>query len=439
MDETSDLDLKFEHLVGVQGGALLRLSGKGGHAVVRKLQDLIQPLLANGKKIFLFDCAALEFFNSLAFGYLTNLSDTLREAGGMVALCRVPMKVQVAFEYMGLKEFFVFFKDESEAVRSFQKRAAPKDPILPKSRSPLEPAVPGKDTESGPSSVSFALPAWLEDVDKPGPPPLDHLRWSALLQTVLRRLGPKALAGIPRRSNVPPDSPPSLVARAILRGLQSPDELLGLFDEKTLGMISRVFGLPDAGPKEELSQALIAFVDRTNTVSLATFIEASPQEAAPPSEAAATAVPAQASPEPSREITIEAVSRAIERCPFPKLVKTERAGRDLLFKVLAKTFGRAHVTANRAVGRSLSLKADLDVLERFGILVRVGRSVLGKKLSDLKNVETLLGKVVLLAGTYGRGNLLVLLLGEIPKNQIPAFGELKAWIESVGGRTVQRS
>lgn len=90
MDETSNLDLKFEHLVGVPGGALLRLSGKGGHAVVRKLQDIIQPLLANGKKIFLFDCAALEFFNSLAFGYLTNLSDTLREAGGMVALCRCP-------------------------------------------------------------------------------------------------------------------------------------------------------------------------------------------------------------------------------------------------------------------------------------------------------------------------------------------------------------
>ena len=432
MDETNNLDVKFEHLVGVPGGALLRLSGKGGNAVVRKLQDIIQPLLANGKKIFLIDCAALEFFNSLAFGYLTNLSDTLREAGGMVALCRVPMKVQVAFEYMGLKDFFVFFKDESEAARSFQKSSAPKDPILPESRSPRERAVPESEAESPPASVSFALPAWLEDVDKPGPPPLDHLRWSALLQTVLRRLGSQALAGIPRRAIVPPDSPPSLVARAILRGLQSPDELLGLFDEKTLGMISRLFGLPDAGAKEELSQALIAFVNRTNTVSLAQFKEESPQEAA------VTPEPAQASPEPAPEITGEALSRAIERCPFPKLVQTERAGRDLLFKYLAKTFGRDQISANRVVGRSLPLKADLDVLERFGILVRVGKSILGKKTSDLKNVETLLGKVVLLAGTYGRGNLLVLLLGEIPKANIPALAELRAWMENVGGRIILR-
>jgi anti-anti-sigma factor len=432
VDETSNLDLKFEHLVGVPGGALLRLSGKGGHAVVRKLQDIIQPLLANGKKIFLFDCAALEFFNSLAFGYLTNLSDTLREAGGMVALCRVPMKVLVAFEYMGLKDFFTFFKDESEAARAFQKSSAPKDPILPKSRSPRERAVPESEAKSPSASVSFALPAWLEDVDKPGPPPLDHLRWSALLQTVLRRLGSQALAGIPRRAIVPPDSPPSLVARAILRGLESPEELLGLFDEKTLGMISRLFGLPDAGAKEELSQALIAFVNKTNTVSLAQFMEESSQEAA------VTAEPAQASPEPSPEITSEALSRAIERCPFPKLVKTERAGRDLLFKYLAKTFGRDQISANRVVGRSLTLKVDLDVIERFGILVRVATSILGKKTSDLKNIETLLGKAVLLAGTYGRGNLLIVLLGEIPKTNIPALVELRAWMESVGGQIILR-
>ena len=66
------------------------------------------------------------------------------------------------------------------------------------------------------------------------------------------------------------------------------------------------------------------------------------------------------------------------------------------------------------------------------------RTAFGKKPSDLKNVENLLGKVVLLAGSYGRGNLFIILLGEIPKNQGSAFGELRAWMESVGGRTIQR-
>lgn len=151
-----------------------------------------------------------------------------------------------------------------------------------------------------------------------------------------------------------------------------------------------------------------------------------------------TAEAAQASPEPSPGITSEALSRAIERCPLPKLLKTERAGRDPLFKYLAKTFGRDRISASRVVGRSLAPKVDLDVMRRFGILVRAGKSVLGKKTSDLKNVEALLGKVVLLAEVYGRGNLLVLLLGELPKNNIPVLVELRAWIDSVGGQIIRK-
>jgi anti-anti-sigma factor len=432
VDETRNLGLRPEPLSGFPGGVLLRLSGKGGNAIIRELQETLQPLLAKGTKYFLFDCKGLEFFNSAAFGYLTNLSDSLQAAGGRVALCRVPMNVQVAFDYMGLKDFFVFFQDESEAARFFREGRASKGAIPPSSQGLLESPVPGTETESPPSTVGYALPAWLEDVDKPSPPPLDHLRWSALLQTVLRRLGPQALAGIPRRANVPPDSPPSLVARAILRGLRSPEELLGLFDENTLGVISRLFVLPDVGPREELSQALIAFVHRTNTASLANFMEERSQETVPAPEPVAT------SPEPSVEMTSDTLSRAIERCPFPKLVKSERTARDLLFKHLAKTFGRAQVTANRVVGRHLTLRVDLDVMGRFGILVRVGKSVLGKKASDLKSIENLLGKLMLLAGTYGRGNLLVLLLGEIPKNQISALGELKTWMESAGGVILRR-
>jgi anti-anti-sigma factor len=432
MDETNQLDLESEPLPGVPGGALLRLSGKGGKGAVRKLQDAVQRLLAKGTKILLFDCGGLEYFDSTAFGYLTNLSDSLRQAGGSVALCRVPMKVQLTFDYMGLKGFFEFFRDESEAARALRTHAGNKDFIQTEVQDPRAGAAIGNEPKYPPASVSVALPSWLEDVDKPTPPPLDHLRWSALLQTVLRVLGPQALAGIPRRANVTPDSPPGLVARAILRGLQSPEELLGHFDEKALAMICRLFGLPDHGPKEELSQALISLVHRTNTVSLATVGEGGPPEVATTSDAA------PASPEHTGEMTSDTLFRAIERCPFPTLAKSERAGRDHLFKYLAKTFGRAQVRADRTVGRHLLLRADLDVMERYGILVRVGKSVLGKKSSDLKNVETLIGKVALLAGTYGRGNLLVLFLGEIPKSQVAAFGEFRAWIESVGGRILRR-
>jgi len=415
MAEASELDVESELLPGVPLGAVLRLSGKGGPNVVRKLQEALRPLLERGRKYLLFDCARLEFFNSTAFAYLVNLSDLVRKEGGNLGFCRVPLKVQVALHSLGLKEFFDFFSDESEAARSFRNEAAPQD------------AAPPRSVDPPPSPVEFALPAWLDEVDKPGPPPLDHLRWSAVLQTVIRRFGPESLAGIPRRANVPPGGPPSLVARAILRGLQSPEELLGLFEENLLKSICRLYGIPEGGGKKELTAGLISFVQRSNTVSLASFIEEDAPQA-----------PSAASPEPT-EVTNESLLKAIETCPFPKLLKSERAARDVLSKHLARIFGRDNITANRAVGRHLPSRADLDVLERFGILVHLGKSVLGKKPSDMKTMENLLGQVVLLAGAYGRGNLFILVLGEIPKSQLPAWGELRGWMESVGGRYVQRS
>jgi anti-anti-sigma factor len=424
MGEIRSLTLESESLPGVADGALLRLSGMVGQGVVRKLEEAIQPLLAQGAKKLVFDCSRMEFFNSATFGYLINLSDSLREAGGGVALCRVPIKVQLAFDYLGLKDFFKFFPDESKAALSFAEGSLSKAAPLPNPRAALAEAKSDKP----PSSITFALPAWLDEVDKPGPLPLDHLRWSALLQIVLRRLGPESLAGITRRANVPAGAPPSLVARAILRGLQTPEDLLGRFDEPALKSVCRLFGLPDGGGHEDLTRALISFVQQSNTVSLARFMEEGPKDVAmdaPPE-----------SPTGPAEPTHENLLRALGSCPVPRLLKSERSARNLLKKHLATVFGKNRVMTNRAVGRPLATAVEIDVAERFGILVRLGKAFLGKKPKDTKSVLTLLGQVVVLGGNYGRGNLFVVLFGKLPAENAALLGKVKAWIESAGGRHV---
>jgi anti-anti-sigma factor len=422
MGGNRDLDPESKPLPGIADVALIRLSGTAGPGIVRELQEVVQPLLAQGKKKLVFDCSQIEFFNSAAFGYLINLSDSLREAGGAVALCRVPLNVQVAFNYLGLKDFFEYFPDESKAVLSFDKASPSKAAPSPKQRSAREEANP----DQAPPSMSFALPAWLDDVDKPGPPPLDHLRWSALLQIVLRRLGPDSLAGLTRRANVPAGAPPSLVARAILRGLETPEDLLGQFDEEMLRSICRLFGLPDGGAKEALTQALISFVQQSNTESLAGFMEGGPKDAA-------REVPTEA-PKGPTEATPENLLQAIESCPLPKLPKSERSARELLRKHLATVFGKDRVSTNRAVGRHLTTAVEIDVAERFGILVRLGKDVLGKKPKDAKSVLTLLGHVVVLAGIYGKGNLFVVLFGKLPEEKAAALDDVRAWTDGAGGR-----
>jgi anti-anti-sigma factor len=424
MGEIRDLNLESESLPGVADGALLRLSGMVGHGVVRKLEEAIQPLLAQGVKKLVFDCSRIELFNSATFGYLINLSDSLRSAGGGVALCRVPIKVHLAFDYLGLKDFFKFFPDETKAALWFAEASPLKAAPLPNPRAAREGAKPDEPS----SSIKFALPAWLDEVDKPGPLPLDHLRWSALLQIVLRRLGPESLAGITRRANVPAGAGPSLVARAILRGLQTPEELLGRFDEKTMKSVCRLFGLPDEGDHEVLSRDLISFVQRSKTESLARFIEEGPKDAR-------TEVP-PAIPAGPTEPTHENLLRALGSCPVPKLLKSERSARNLLKKHVATVFGKDRVMTNRAVGRPLTTAVEIDVAERFGILVRLGKAFLGKKPKDTKSVQTLLGQVVALAGDYGRGNLFVVLFGRLPEENAAMLGKVRAWIESAGGRLV---
>jgi hypothetical protein len=130
------------------------------------------------------------------------------------------------------------------------------------------------------------------------------------------------------------------------------------------------------------------------------------------------------------------VVKALETCPIAKLLKSESAARDHVRKHLAGVLGAEEVTRNREVGRHVQTKVEIDVSQRFGVLVRTAGALFGKKPDDLKKVFALLGQVVLLAGAYGRGNLFVVLVGEPKKDQALRLGELRGWVDSAGGRVI---
>ena len=177
-----------------------------------------------------------------------------------------------------------------------------------------------------------------------------------------------------------------------------------------------------------MTRALISFVQQSNTECLAKFMEEEPKDVA-------TEAP-PGSPQGPTEPNHENLLQALGSCPVPKLLKSERSARDLLKKHLAKVFGKERVRTNRAVGHHLIAAAEIDVAERFGILVRLGKAFLGKKPKDTQCVLTLLGQVVVLAGIYGRGNLFVVLVGKLPEEKAAALREVREWMDGVGGRQV---
>jgi len=398
MRGAGDLELEAGPLEGVPGAALVRVSGKGGLFAVKRLQEAVQPLLEAGTAKFLFDCARLESLNSTALGYLINLADRAKEAGGALAFCRVPKKVQVAFDLLGLRDFFGFFADEAGAAASLGAGAAP-----PAHRAP----------------VIAALPAWLEEVDRPAAPSLDHPRWAVLAQTAAERIGPAGLAEVCGRLGVPAGGPRARVLREILRRLRSPRELLALFDERTLEGICRLYHIPPGKGKDRLISEIVALVGRSSTETLAGFLKKDAEAA--PVEFVELPV----------EITGDNLLRTLENGPLFGRPKNGRAARDLVSRRLAGVFGRGKVAVDVAVGRRVTAKADLEVAGRFGVVVRLA----GKGTAP-REVPALLGQLVLLGKRYGEGNLFVLLVGELPAAQAPALDEVRGLMERAGARFV---
>src|SRR5207245_10677324 len=134
-------------------------------------------------------------------------------------------------------------------------------------------------------------------------------------------------------------------------------ELLSHFDEKALASVCRLYGLPAQGGKDTLIGGVISFVQRTTTESLSKVL------------ADDLKVPPQDSSSSPLELTNDNLLRTLQTCRFPKLLKSDRAARDLLIKQATGVFGRERIVRDRAVGRHVKTKVDIDVAERFGIIV----------------------------------------------------------------------
>lgn len=86
-----------------QGTATLRLSGVIDAHTLDKFEAALGKLAASGARSILLDCEELRYVNSSGFGELIRYFDRLRERGGVLVLARVPPKVAIILEMLGLK------------------------------------------------------------------------------------------------------------------------------------------------------------------------------------------------------------------------------------------------------------------------------------------------------------------------------------------------
>lgn len=130
-----DLTVDVEYLKDVQKAAMVVLGGAIDAKTVPFFQENLNKLKDSGIIRFILDMENVKYINSTGLGFLVNLADNIDSTQGGVSLVRVPPKVKVVFDMLGLNTFFKIFNSRKEAheatVKAYGGGAAPAKPAAP--------------------------------------------------------------------------------------------------------------------------------------------------------------------------------------------------------------------------------------------------------------------------------------------------------------------
>lgn len=119
------MDVKLNHRSGV---AIVRMSGKlAAGAGDRQLHDLIDDLLAEGKKRILLDLSQVSGIDSSGVGELVAGLRVARELGGELKILKVEGNVHRILLLTQALPLFDVYDDEATAIASFGGDGASKE------------------------------------------------------------------------------------------------------------------------------------------------------------------------------------------------------------------------------------------------------------------------------------------------------------------------
>jgi anti-sigma B factor antagonist len=404
------LQVESVPLAGIPNGIRLILSGRSDSVSFRTLQTTIDGHLDSGHTKLLLDCERLEFLNSTALGFLITMSDRIERERGAVGFIRVPRKVRMVFDLLGLQNFFPVFETEREAFAHFSKSAAPPEPEPAPPPSPAFPEVPHRPTPS-PAPDTAESPAGL---------PITHPRWTVLLQTVAERVGAGVLQELCGRQKVTPGGEPLLVIRRILRSLKSPDELLGLLDDSTLIGLCTLYQVPSGGGRREWIAGIISFVQRSTTGFMSGILSA------------ARVIPRLQPGMLPVDLTKENLLRTLEKTILPKRLRGEPAAKKIVLERLVKVFGKERVGRKKKDGGSKVQPVEVDLGGEFGIEIRLGRSLLRPARGTFREVHRLLGLLVASSKHYRPEHVFAVIVGELKREQGATLDEVRELVKVLG-------
>ncbi len=145
----SELDIQFSEMGDTPDIEFAELGGAIDASTVHIFQNKLEDARKRGVTKLIMDISKVKYVNSTGLGSLVKYADTFKAGGGGVVLLRVPAKVKIVIEMLGLHEFFEMCNTEQEAIQAFGAAPAPAAPAAPKPVAPAARPTPVPRPKSG--------------------------------------------------------------------------------------------------------------------------------------------------------------------------------------------------------------------------------------------------------------------------------------------------
>lgn len=185
------LEIGLKPIDGQSEAALAEMSGAIDGNTVASFQQTLEEIKTKGIRRLVLDMSKIKYVNSTGLGSLVKYADAFKSNGGGMALIKVPAKVKIVIEMLGLNAFFDICGDLDQALAALEKAggAAP---------APAAPSGPPRAQKGPPSGATPAQRAQPSPPPPPPPPPAAAAAAPAVTQTGrLKRPGGAPGAGFP--------------------------------------------------------------------------------------------------------------------------------------------------------------------------------------------------------------------------------------------------
>ena len=133
-------DLVMRATQPADGVVAVHLGGVVDAHTLDKFEAGLEKALKLGGTSLVLDCEELRYVNSAGFGELIRYFDRLKEEGGVLVLARVPPKVGIILEMLGLKSLIPITTTMPEAIETAKRGAAAAEQLAAEA-APAETAV----------------------------------------------------------------------------------------------------------------------------------------------------------------------------------------------------------------------------------------------------------------------------------------------------------